>query len=128
MAARQRPLSLRDPGPDRGIGEQLADWGKVALLETRGRTSGRPARTAVGFVEHPDGTLVLAAGSAGADWVRNLRAEPECSVRIGERHARYLAREVEGADHSAAVVELILKYGTPAEGLGHGPVFRLIPA
>ena len=26
------------------------------------------------------------------------------------------------------VVQLILKYGTPAEGLGRGPVFRLTPA
>jgi hypothetical protein len=32
------------------IGEELAEWGKVALLETIGRTSGRPVRTAVGYM------------------------------------------------------------------------------
>ena len=31
-------------------GEQLASWGKVVLLETTGRVSGRTVEGAVGFV------------------------------------------------------------------------------
>lgn len=113
---------------EESLGEQLAGWGKVALLETRGRRSGRPVRTAVGFAEQPDGSLLVAAGSQEADWVLNLRTEPSCTATIGERTADYQATEVEGDERAAALRELILKYGTPAERLGRGPVFRLTPA
>ena len=112
---------------DGSIGEELATWGKVALLETIGRISGRPVRSAVGFSEEEDGSLVVAAGSESADWALNLRANPACRATVGERTAAYEVTEIEGAERSQAVVALILKYGTPAERLGHGPVFRLRP-
>ena len=38
-----------------------------------------------------------------------------------------VAERLEGDDHHRAVVALILKYGTPAERLGAGPAFRLLP-
>ena len=56
--------------------EQLAAWGKVVLLETTGWRTGRTRRVAVGFVEEPDGSILIAAGDPGADWVANLAAEP----------------------------------------------------
>jgi deazaflavin-dependent oxidoreductase (nitroreductase family) len=116
--------------PDQSIGEQLAGWGKVALIETSGRSSGRPASAAVGFVEEADGSLLVAAGADTADWVRNLRAQRRCRVTIGETTHDYEARELdeEEREHAAAVTALILKYGTPAEKLGRGPVFRLVRA
>jgi deazaflavin-dependent oxidoreductase (nitroreductase family) len=122
MAARRRALTSRDQ-----IGEQLAGWGKVALLVTTGRTSGKPVRSAVGFIESADGSLFIAAGSDSADWALNLRLEPRCRATIGERAAAYSAQEVDGAERAEALAGLILKYGTPAERLGRGPVFRLSP-
>jgi deazaflavin-dependent oxidoreductase (nitroreductase family) len=113
-----------DGGSD-DIGRELAEWGKVALLETRGRMSGRPVRTAVGFLEEPDGSLLLAAGDERADWVLNLRSSAECQAIIGDRSAPYVAHELDDVERAAAVVRLILKYGTPAERLGRGPAFRL---
>jgi deazaflavin-dependent oxidoreductase (nitroreductase family) len=111
------------------IGEELARWGKVALLETTGRRSGRQVRSAVGFVAEPDGALLIAAGDDAADWVRNLRAEPHCRATVGDSTAAYVAVFVDDdAQRAAAVTALILKYGTPAERLGHGPVIRLRPA
>ncbi len=105
--------------------DDLVAWGRVARLETRGRVTGRPARATVGFVEQPDGTLLVAAGSPRADWALNLLADPRCHVTIaGERRAA-TARELVGADRAAAVRELILRYGTPSEGLGKGPAFEL---
>jgi deazaflavin-dependent oxidoreductase (nitroreductase family) len=109
------------------VGEQLAGWGKVALLETRGRTSGRPSLAAVGFVEEPDGSLLVAAGAVGAGWARNLQAEPQARVRIEDRTVDILAEQLDGPEAQRVVVELILKYGTPAERLGRGPAFRLRP-
>lgn len=108
-------------------GEQLAAWGKVVLLETTGRVSGVPRRTAVGFVEEPDGSLLVAAGSEATHWAANLLADPVCHGTIGDRRRAFRADELTGAEHSRAVTELILKYGTPAERLGAGPAFRLRP-
>jgi deazaflavin-dependent oxidoreductase (nitroreductase family) len=108
-------------------GEQLAAWGRVVLLETTGRISGAPRRTAVGFVEEPDGSLLVAAGSPTSHWAANLLADPMCSGRIGASRRAYRAEDLGGAERARAIAELILKYGTPAERLGAGPAFRLRP-
>jgi deazaflavin-dependent oxidoreductase (nitroreductase family) len=107
------------------LGEQLAGWGKVVRLETRGRTSGNPVEVAAGYVEDGDGNLLVAAGSPEADWGRNLLAEPRCVVTLGEARWPATAELLEGSEAALAVRELILRYGTPAERLGRGPVFRL---
>jgi deazaflavin-dependent oxidoreductase (nitroreductase family) len=111
--------------PTDELGEQLAGWGTVLRLETRGRVSGRPVSVAVGYLEAPDGSLVIAAGDPEADWARNLEAEPRARVTIGERGLDVAVETLAGPEASAAVVGLILKYGTSAERLGRGPVFRL---
>ena len=54
-------------------------------------------------------------------------SEPACRVDIGGRHFNAVAEPLEGADHNRAIAALILRYGTPAEKLGHGPSFRLRP-
>jgi deazaflavin-dependent oxidoreductase (nitroreductase family) len=110
--------------PDRH-GEQLAAWGKVVMLETTGRVSGRTVRSAVGFVAEPDGSLLVAAGSPSAHWAANLFADPAGHGTIGDLRRAYRAEELAGADRARAITELILKYGTPAERLGAGPAFRL---
>ncbi|HEY5437075.1 MAG TPA: nitroreductase family deazaflavin-dependent oxidoreductase [Candidatus Limnocylindrales bacterium] len=105
--------------------DDLVAWGRVLRIETRGRLSGRPAQAVVGFVERPDGSLVVAAGSLEADWGRNLLADPACRVTIAEATVDAVARELGGVEHAAAVRDLILKYGQPAERLGAGPAFEL---
>ena len=111
------------------IGEQLAGWGKVIRLETRGRSSGRWLEVALGYVEEPDGSFLVAAGSPEADWSRNLDAEPRCRIALGESAwSDAVAEPLDGPEAQRAVRELILRYGTPAERLGRGPVYRLRPA
>ena len=128
MAARRVALTRHEPGLD-PIGEQLAAWGKVAMLETIGRKSGKPVQSAVGFIDEGDGTMLVAAGSDTADWALNLRANPHSKTTVGERAIEYdQAVELEGDERSAALVALIIKYGTPSERLGRGPVFRLMRA
>jgi len=109
------------------VAEQLAGWGKVARLRTRGRRSGRPVDVAVGYVDEPGGSLLVAAGSADADWALNLDREPRCSVIIGDRERQYVAEPLASNERAQAVRDLILRYGTPAERLGSGPAFRLRP-
>jgi deazaflavin-dependent oxidoreductase (nitroreductase family) len=107
------------------IGEQLAEWGTVAIVETRGRVTGSPARAAVGYVEDAGGSILVAAGSPYAAWAQNLLVDPSCVVTIGDVVATRVAEELTGPDRNAAIARLILRYGTPAEGLGRGPAFRL---
>ena len=108
------------------VGEQLAGWGVVALIETRGRITGKPARAHVGFVEEPDGAILVAAG-LGAQWAANLLADPACTVTVGERSFRAEAQPLSGSELARAIRSLILRYGTPAERLGSGPAFRIRP-
>jgi deazaflavin-dependent oxidoreductase (nitroreductase family) len=107
------------------IGEQLAEWGTVLIVTTRGHVTGRESRAAVGYVEESSGSLLVAAGRPEAAWARNLIADPACLVTIGDEVAPYVAEELAGPEHNAAIASLILRYGTPAEGLGRGPAFRL---
>ena len=81
----------------------------------------------MGYLETPDGSLLVAAGDPDADWARNLEAEPHGHATVGERTFEFIGERVEGAEAAQAVVGLILKYGTSAERLGRGPVFRLRP-
>ena len=111
--------------------DDLVASGRFVRIETRGEHSGLERSVTVGFVEddaaHP-GAILVAAGSSDAAWARNLIADPHCRVWIGERSFEAIADLLEPPDHARAIRELILRYGTPSEGLGHGPSFRLRPA
>jgi deazaflavin-dependent oxidoreductase (nitroreductase family) len=113
--------------PDGDPGWELASWGKVIVLTTRGRRSGRPRSTPVGFVEEPHGSLLVSASGPETHWARNLLADPRCTVSRAGDERSCEARPLGADEHRAAVVALILRYGTPAERLGEGPSFRLTP-
>ena len=109
------------------VGEQLASWGKVIVIETRGRVTGRRVRAAIGFVDEPDGSILVAAGDPDAAWAANLVADPRATVTVEDSRREVEAIALDGRDWARAIRELILKYGTPAERLGAGPAFRLVP-
>ena len=120
------------PGPDGDdaeaqldMVEHLASTGRVAIIETRGRVTLMPIRTAIGFLEEPDGSLLVAAGDPGADWAKNLAEHPACAVRIGDDGWFARGEPLDGDERARAIAGLIVKYGTPAERLGAGPAFRL---
>jgi deazaflavin-dependent oxidoreductase (nitroreductase family) len=107
---------------------ELVAHGRVAHLMMRGRTSGAARSVAVGFIDEPDGSVLVAANDPRTDWALNLMADPVVEVEIGERRFGAVAHELDAADHGRAVRALILRYGTPSERLGSGPSFRLVPA
>lgn len=110
--------------------DDLVRSGRYARLEIRGRSSGEIRAVTVGYAEEPDGSLLIAAGAADADWARNLEAATDpVRVTIGERTFDATAEVIDDDDprRGAAIRELILRYGTPAERLG-GSVFVLRPA
>ena len=79
----------------------------------------------MGFVDDHDGSYLVAAGDPDADWARNLEANPHCTVVVAGASFDAVAEPLDDAARNAAISSLILKYGTPAERLGLGPVFRL---
>jgi hypothetical protein len=81
----------------------------------------------VGFIEEPDGSLLVAAGEPDADWALNLLLSPEARVTVADRTWPVTAEPLDEAGHARAVRELILRYGTPAERLGAGASFLLRP-
>ena len=110
--------------------EDLVASGRFVRIETIGRRSGEPRAVTVGFVDDAfeDGAVVVAAGEPNAAWALNLLEHPACRVRLGERIFDAIAEPLESGDHGRAIAAMILRYGTPAEGLGRGPAFRLRPA
>ena len=70
-------------GPEGSMEDELVGSGRFARLGIRGRRSGESRSVNVGFVEEPDGSLLVAAGSPDAAWARNLLAEPDCTVTMG---------------------------------------------
>jgi deazaflavin-dependent oxidoreductase (nitroreductase family) len=110
---------------DHSLEADLAAWGRVILLETKGRLSGRPRRVAVGFIEDPDGALLVAAADEAAHWARNLLADPRCRVEREGIVRDGTAAPLDRDEANVVAGQLILKYGTPAERQGGGPAFRL---
>jgi deazaflavin-dependent oxidoreductase (nitroreductase family) len=112
--------------------------GNMALLTVRGRKSGLPRTTPVSLVEH-DGQRWLIAAFGEVDWVRNLRAAGEASLKRGRRPEHIYVKEL-NAEEAAPILKqslagapgFLLKYfdTTPAsplkdferEALNH-PVF-----
>lgn len=103
----------------------LAAWGRVITLETRGRRSGLARRVSIGFVDEADGSLLVAASAETTQWALNLLADPACHVERQDTVEACTAIPLYGDARHRAVQSLILKYGTPSEVLGAGPAFRL---
>lgn len=118
---------MNDPTAERSMEAELAAQGTTVVLETIGRRSHVPRRVTIGFVEDGE-DLLVAASSEATHWARNLALEPSCYVELRGLRTQRVALALSGPDAEAVVVALILKYGTPAERLGAGPVFRLIAA
>jgi deazaflavin-dependent oxidoreductase (nitroreductase family) len=109
------------------VAAAMADAGDVAVIEVPGRRTGRIQRTGVGYIREPDGSLLVAASTDHTDWARNIEAAGTCRVLIGPTSGVFDVRRLPDDERGPVVVALILRYGTPAERLGAGPAYRLIP-
>ena len=77
--------------------------GNMALLTVRGRKSGLPRTTPVALIEH-DGQRWLIAAFGEVDWVRNLRAAGEASLKRGRRPQHILVKEL-SAEEAAPILK-----------------------
>ena len=111
--------------------DDLVESGRFVRIVTVGARTGSQRSVTVGFVEDeagPPGSILVAAGEPASAWARNLLADPACRVEIGPRAYDAIAEPLNTGEHGRAIRALILRYGTPAEGLGRGVSFRLRPA
>jgi hypothetical protein len=83
----------------------------------------------VGFVENDDGSIAVAAGAPETAWASNLVADGLVEVAAAGRTFTGEAEVLDERDprRGRAVRDLILRYGTPSEGLGSGPIFIIRP-
>jgi deazaflavin-dependent oxidoreductase (nitroreductase family) len=107
--------------------------GKVLVLETTGRRSGRTRFTPVAYWEEAGGSYMIGGGAAGKtrtpDWVANLRADPVAAVWIRRARIPVVAKELTGEERERAQLHAIgIWRGVPKYARRSGrviPYFRL---
>ena len=87
-------------------------------VTTTGRRTGRPHTIEIWFGERNGTTLYfLSGGGDRSDWVRNMKKEPEVSVRVGGEDRAGVARFVDDPEEDAAARRLLAtKYQNWREG------------
>ncbi len=117
--------------------------GSMSLLTVRGRKSGQPRTTPVAVIER-DGERWLVAPFGDVNWVRNLRAAGEATLKRGRRAETVTAMEL-STEEAAVILKRSLDGApaflrqyfdvTPASPLAdfvreapRHPVFRVRPA
>lgn len=78
----------------------------VTMLETTGRKSGQPRRTAVGGRVIDGAFWLVSEHGAQSDYVKNIQADPAVRVRLGGRWRTGTAHLLPDDDAAARLVEL----------------------
>jgi len=90
--------------PPRGFG----------VLTTKGRKTRQPRRTCVRAVRDGDTAFLVAIAGERADWLRNLRAHPEATLRIRGGTFDGIARDLKESERERAE-GLYVKFTGPFE-------------
>ncbi|HEX9067976.1 MAG TPA: nitroreductase family deazaflavin-dependent oxidoreductase [Ktedonobacterales bacterium] len=94
-----------------------AEGEENCYLTTTGRVSGQPHEIEIWFGVHATNLYFLSGGGEDADWVKNLRATPAATVRIGTVTVRGVGRIVTDADEDTLARRLLAaKYERWREG------------
>lgn len=72
----------------------------AALLETKGRKSGKPRLTPVGYSLEEGRLWIVSEHGGRADYVKNIQAEPRVRMKIRGRWLNGTAHVVPGEDPS----------------------------
>ena len=83
--------------------------GRLCVLYTIGRKSGRPREIPLNYVPTKVGVGLLAGFGRSAGWVYNLRATPRTSLLVGDRRYDATAVELTDRDQAKAVTRGVLR-------------------
>jgi len=89
----------------RGFGPR----GMVLLLTTIGRKSGLPRVTPLQFEEVDGAYCIASARGQAADWFKNIQANPQVQVQVGENQFNATAQPVTDPQRIADFIELRLR-------------------
>ena len=78
-------------------------------LTTVGRVTGRPHTIEIWFAIEGQTLYMLSGGRDRSDWVKNLRRNPEVTVRIGDERFDGYARVVEALEEDALARRLLVE-------------------
>lgn len=81
--------------------------GPMMILTVRGRKSGLPRTNLVDLFERDGRRWIVATHSAGAHWVRNLRAAGTGQLARGRHHLDFTAVELSAAEAGAVLREVL---------------------
>jgi len=94
----------------------VTDLGSLAredfcYLTTTGRVTDRPHEIEIWFSLVPEtrALYMLSGGGERADWVKNLRCNPEVEVRIADERFGGLAREAKDAEEDELARRLLVE-------------------
>jgi deazaflavin-dependent oxidoreductase (nitroreductase family) len=95
----------------------LADE-QFCYVTTTGRRTGRPHEIEIWFGARDHTVYMLSGGRERSDWVRNIIANPQVAVRVGERHFGGAGRVVKAeTDEDRTARRLLLeKYSATYSG------------
>lgn len=103
VANRTTMVPLHQAGLSAWLGNPLTGW--QCLLTTRGRRSGLPRPTPLGYLVMDGAAWVMAGYGPATQWYRNVLADPHVSLRLpGRPVMEGLAEEVREADVRARVI------------------------
>ena len=78
-------------------------------LTTVGRVSGRPHEIEIWFAMENQTLYMLSGGRDRSDWVKNLRRNPEVTVRLAGKHFEGRARLVEREEEDELARRLLIE-------------------
>ena len=95
-------------------------WADAELyyVTTTGRVTGRPHEIEIWCVAVGDALYLMAGGGERSDTIRNARANPSVTVRVGGDTRSAVASFVSDPDEDARVrAAMVAKYATPRDSL-----------
>lgn len=99
-----------------GLLAQLSNE-EYCYLTTKGRKTGKPHEIEIWFGVIGNKLYLLSGGGGESDWVKNLRATPEVTVRIGNYVFAATARIVRDIQEESSIRPLMAaKYQSWEEG------------
>jgi deazaflavin-dependent oxidoreductase (nitroreductase family) len=96
-------------------------------LTTTGRVSGQPREIEIWFTERDGRYYLIAEHRERANWVRNLQARPQVTVRLGDRQFDATARIVR-EDREPELAAAVRALSDAKYGWSDGLVVELTPA
>lgn len=83
------------------------------LLNLVGRTTGKPRPRPIRALRDGDTLFGVALGGERSDWLKNARANPAITVKVGRKTRRATVREVSDADETERATRLYVDTVVP---------------